>query len=203
MNSNITNVKLADIADLDIPDPIIFLISYILPPIAFLGIFFNIMILLFLPQNSVLLSKTTKTYYITIAIGDLLSIFSFNILWVFFHDSLSYITSGAFSIELVASSLGCKILYNSWANAEALANYTAIAMSIEQIIALYFPLKARAFLSKKLTLLLIVLCVLPIWLTLTTINLRVDLIQTPGLGPDGDSCGYNVKDDWFLISTYT
>ncbi len=203
MISNLSDHKIVDAIDLDVPPQIAFLIAYVLPVFAFIGVTFNILILIFLPRNSVLLSQTTKTYYLIIALGDLSSILSFNICLVFLDESLSYLTNDEFSIDLTDSELGCKIIYNAWTNSESLANYTAIAMAIEQIIALYFPLKARVILNKKITFLLIISCVSPIWVILTIVNLRVVVIDTPGLGQDGQYCGYTIKDQWFLISTYT
>ena len=57
-----------------------------------------------------------------------------------------------------------------WELFECYSNYAVVAMMAERCIVVFFPLQAKIFLTRRFTIALLCLCILPIWLALIPVS---------------------------------
>ena len=108
------------------------------PLLIIIGLTGNILVLVVMPKQGVLASKSAKFYYITMAIANFLDIIVGWFIRSFLSETLSMYTNGAFTIDLYKySTWSCKMVFGIWTWLEILANYTLVAMGIERIIAVW------------------------------------------------------------------
>lgn len=155
-----------------------------------LGIFGNAIILIIMPKKVVKVAPMMKFYYCSIALGDFVLILVGWLLWVILADTLYVLTDGEFAINLVNwNAYTCKGMVFGWVTAEIYSNYAVSAMTIERLIALYFPLKAKAIITKKFSITILVLLLIPPMCALVPLIPIVSNIEyEPGASASGQHC---------------
>ena len=130
----------------------ILVFMFVIPIFVFLGIFSNIAILFTIFTGRAHWSKTSKFYYGFIAFGDLL-VCCKTLLLRFLCESLWLYSGGStyFCFDSF-SDVTCKLLLTLNLVAEVISNNSLLAMSIERLVAMMNPLRARRILNKKFTL---------------------------------------------------
>ena len=127
-----------------------------------MGALGNIWIIFVLTLGHVRISKTTKVYYLLIAVSDLSTVLS-HLFWAILCDSLWILTNGRLFLCLDISSLFSCILMKIWYNlSELSSNYALVALSIERCIAICWPLKSKQILNQKFTYYLLFICIVPV-----------------------------------------
>ena len=144
-------------------------------------------------MKSVKLSSTMKFYYISIAIADFIDLLV-NLLWIGLTDSLNVITNFQFSINIASQNdFNCKVFGSLWILSETYSNYSVIALSIERMVAIYFPFKSKLILNKKFTFFIYSITVFPVSLALAVPGaLIAKVAYIPGISSTGYDCSsYN------------
>ena len=131
------------------------------PIFSLLGLVGNSWILLILAFGEINISKRTKFYYWILAVADL-SISVCNFAWGELCYSLWIWTAGNvyFCIDAI-SSVTCSIMNLWYYESELISNYLLVALSIERMIAVCWPLKAKFILTKKFTFNLLFFLIVP------------------------------------------
>ena len=142
---------------------------YIAPYISIFGLLSNIMIILILPSKSIQINSISRMFYLAIAIGDIGNLIFWHIR-EFFTKGLSILSSGEIYLNIYSDPI-CKLLLSLDYLFFPLSQYGLLAFSIERVLALYFPLKHKLFMTPKKAVLLRVGCVGPIWIILTPISI--------------------------------
>ena len=136
--------------------------QFLYPLVDICGILGNSWILFTLMFGKVKISKTTKLYYLIIGISDLFIVTN-NFVWCDICDSLLLWTNGNLGYCWDTVSITSCIIFNLWYYlAETTSNYSLVALSIERLIAVCYPLKAKSILTRKFTLYLLFFLVVPL-----------------------------------------
>ena len=103
-------------------------------------------------RKDVNISKVAKLYYVILAFADWMVCMK-NFLWDVLCDTLWILTDGKYSFCIdTLSNVSC-IVMNLWYYfSENISVYTLASLSIERLIAVSFPLKAKLILDLKFTL---------------------------------------------------
>ena len=142
--------------DYSIPEYSIIYNKFIHPFFDILGIIGNVWILFTLGLGNVRISRTTKLYYIIIGVSDL-SIITCSFIWLELCDALWIWTKGEIYFCIDILSLFTCIVMNLWYYlSEFVSNYTLVALSLERLIAICWPLRAKAILTKAFTIYLLI-----------------------------------------------
>ena len=143
-----------------------------------------------MPNKKARIGGSQKFYYITFAIADFIDVFNSWFLWVFLSDSLYMWTEGKFTINVVtSSSFACKAMIVVWTVSEIYSDYAVTAFTIERLIALFFPLKSKAILTMKFSIILVAIIVIPMWLSIVPlIPFVANLMYNPGTSATGMHC---------------
>ena len=108
------------------------------PVLIMIGLIGNSLVLVIMPNQAVLASKSAKFYYIIIALANFFDIIFGWLIRTFLSETLALYTTGSFSLTLYKyTTWSCKILFGIWTWFEILADYTLVAMGIERIIAVW------------------------------------------------------------------
>ena len=160
------------------------------PIVISIGLIGNLLIIVTMPRKSVTIAPTIKFYYLAIAIADFIDIINSWFLWVILSDTLNILTGGQYSIDLVTmNDFTCKVMVLVWAISEIFSDYALTAMTIEMLVALYLPLKSKTILTKKFTILLLSITILPMWAAVLPFVPFVSNIQNnPGSSATGQHC---------------
>ena len=160
------------------------------PIVITIGLIGNLIVMVVMPRKSVKVAATLKFYYVSIAIADFIDIFNSWFLWVILSDTLYLVSGERFSVNLVTlHSFTCKGMVLVWAISEVYSDYSVTAMTIERLIALYFPLKSKAILTGKFTLIMLLITVLPMWAAIVPfIPMVSNIMYNPGTSATGVHC---------------
>ena len=155
------------------------LMTYFEPTVAFIVIFWNIITIIYFAPSSVSkhLGKSTRMYYIVIAVGDIVSLAAFRIVVSLFGYGFLYITKGKIDLQFDRlNDYTCKVFYYIFNFTEQMSSYALVLFSLERLFIVHFPLKARAALSYKKTCIInfIVLMLLALFDVHLLISLRVE-----------------------------
>ena len=165
-----------------------FLMAFVNPTMVVIGIIGNFIIIALFPLKKVHANESAKLYCMVIAVGDIGTLLLKH-LREFITIGLFFISSGKFYIDLFYPIL-CKILNCSFMVFLVVSMYTVMAFSIERSIAVFWPLKYRAYMTRKATIILLALCVCPPLIILQPLCLStMDILKTrpgqlPNCGPD-------------------
>ena len=173
------------------------------PAIVAIGLIGNALIICIMPRTKVQICRSTKLYYLIIAIADMANLINSWVIWTFLDESLYLLTNGKFNLPLAKSgNIQCKAIYTIWVITEDVSNYTEIALAIERIIAITIPLKSKYFLGMKFSLFLILICTIPpILFTVPLTFLVVGITNAPGLAITNSICEKDASHP--LIQEYT
>ena len=135
--------------------------QFIHPIIVLFGIAGNIWILFTLIFGRVKISKTTNFYYLILGFSDL-CIVTNTFVWGDICDGLWLWTNGKFYFCFDSlSDLSC-IIMNLWYYlSEIISNYSLVALSIERLIAVCYPLRAKSILTREFTFYLLIFLLAP------------------------------------------
>ena len=135
--------------------------QFIHPFFSIFGIIGNIWILFTLGLGKVPISTTTKFYYLLIGVGDL-SLIICHFFWAGLCDTLWIWSKGKFFLCLdIFSPFSCVIMRLWYYLSEFLSNYTLVAFSIERLIAVCWPFRAKTMLTKTFTIYLLLFLNVP------------------------------------------
>ena len=175
------------------PNEAISVIHFLHPPITIFGIIMNTWTTLTLISGKVKISPTTRIYYLVISIADLnIVVCSFFVIVT--CESVAAWTNGRASFCPNIMSLFTCIIMLLWIIlAEFVSNYALVALSIERLIAVYWPLRAKVILTKKFTYYLLFFILGPVSLyTAILISFGAVIVPTPGpLSPSSCSIDNN------------
>ena len=76
-----------------------------------------------------------------------------------------------------SSNTTCNIMMTVWEVCEIYSNYAVVAMMLERCVVVFFPLHAKRYITKRFTVGLLCLCVLPMLLTLVPASVLVTGVQ--------------------------
>ena len=76
-----------------------------------------------------------------------------------------------------SSDTACTIMMTVWEVCELYSNYAVVAMMIELCVVVFFPLLAKRYITKRFTVGLLCLCVVPVMLTLVPASVLVTGVQ--------------------------
>ncbi|XP_064623706.1 growth hormone secretagogue receptor type 1-like [Lineus longissimus] len=128
-----------------------------------LGVVGNIIsLIIFIRQRKK--DSASAIYLGCLAVTDLGNLISGIIFWA--HQSLYYMSFGAYNIPYAYTDLGCKILCYAWYNFMFLSGWIIIAFSVERMIAVVFPLNVSTVVTsrrRKLVLVGLLFASLAIW----------------------------------------
>ena len=179
----------ADNTSIFIPIPFYtrFFTGFLHPFISLCGISGNIWILFTLIFGRVKISKRTKFYYLIIGVGDLCNVINSSV-WGDICDGLGQWTNQNFYYCFDAkSNLSC-IFMNLWYYlSEIVSNYSLVALSIERLVAVCYPLKAKSILTRKFTCYLLIFLLAP-FLLLYSILLPLSSRVIPYLNTENFIC---------------
>ena len=125
-------------------------IGYLHPPIVFIGLLSNLIVLIVLPKMKDSLSDKSRLQYSCLAGFNFMTLLTFHFLQVFLGDGLFFATNG--EIHLYIEKMGriaCKLCWFSWFLCMALANYCYVEFCIERAISVSAPFKAIHILTPK------------------------------------------------------
>ena len=115
-----------------------FFLLYIEPIVIVIGLIGNSLVIIVMPQQSVVAAKSAKFYYNLLAISNLLDITFGWVIISLISQILALYTNEQVNIRTdTYSTVSCKVLYGVWISFEVLANYVVVAMGIERIIAVW------------------------------------------------------------------
>lgn len=125
------------------------------------GLLFNALILLVFGISPLGTTKTTRVFYLAMAYGELGTVL-FKDAWYFFADlGIPFITGGFNPLGVINGMGGigngspiwmCGLQVFMWYSHEMFANYIFVVFELERVIAVYSPLSARHFFTKKIAL---------------------------------------------------
>ena len=156
---------------------------YFAPIFSLIGICANIFILKIMIINEATIKIRPRMYFISFALGDLGSI----ILWnckEFIVTGLWITSSGGFNIPLYSPGM-CKLVVGLFHLFAILAIYSIIAMNCDLVMALYWPLKHKIFMTPQRSSYLLLSFVALTWaiqipLTLlTTTSIKIPTLPFP------------------------
>ena len=111
---------------------------YIEPIVIAIGLIGNCLVIIVMPQPSVVAAKSAKFYYNLLTISNLLDITFGWLLTSLISQILGLYTNEQVNIRTdTYSTVSCKVLYGVWVTLEVLADYVVVAMGIERIIAVW------------------------------------------------------------------
>ena len=153
-----------------------YIIAIMNPTLAILGTIGNVIIIFFLPKKKIKMNDSSKFYCVTIAIGDLGALLFYHVR-EFVSVGLWFITSGRYYFHYF-NQISCKFYSIVYFIFFTISLYTVIAFSIERNIALYWPLKYRAYVAKNVAIVLLCICCSPPLLFLVPLgSLSINSIQ--------------------------
>ena len=153
------------------------------PIFIMIGLIGNAIIIIIMPRKEIKVGKSPRFYYISVAVADFINIFNSWFLWAFFKDSLYMWTDGKYSINIAISHIiSCRTITTIWVFSEIYSDYSVLALSIERVIALFNPLKAKSILTRKIRFLILVVILMPAWLlTVPFVPFVMNIIYAPGI----------------------
>ena len=161
---NLDNNDTLVLSEFHIPIYSLVFAQFFHPLVDLFGIIGNIWILVTLAFGRVSISHATKFYYSIIGLSDL-SIVLCNFLWTDLCDALWIWTEGKTYFCFDILSLFSCIITNLWGFlSELVSNYALVALSIERLIAVCFPFRAKSILNRKFTLYLLLILIGPSFL---------------------------------------
>ena len=165
-------------------------IGYLHPPIVFVGLITNLMVLVILPKMTNTLSNKSRFQYMCLAGFNFLTLMTFHFLQVFLGDGLFFASNGKFYFYLEKTgTISCKLCWFSWFLCMALANYCYVEFCIERTIGVSAPLKAINILTKKVRIMiwLTIVIVPSLFIALFAAYVKEILINSRAV--DGITCG--------------
>ena len=163
------NTSSVSIYEKNVPLYMIIFSQFVNPVFTFCGIIGNSWILYTLLFQNVRISKTTKLYYCIIGVGDL-SFETAGLMWGVVCDSLWIWSGGTLSFCFDSLSLlSCTVIRLWYYLSDLVSNYSLVALSIERLIAVCWPLHAKSILTRKVTFLLLFSLLIPAFVYYTII----------------------------------
>ena len=126
--------------------------SYVLPVICAFGLVANLGIIYVYarPAAGRECGRSTRLYYLVISIADEVNLLFQHTLISFLDFGLGYLTGGSFYWPIARTSdFTCKLWEYVWPWSEQVAGYTMVIFSLERFSAVWFPLKAKTWLSPR------------------------------------------------------
>lgn len=126
--------------------------SYVLPFICSFGLVANLGIVYAYarPAAGRECGRSTRVYYLVIGIADEVNLLFQHTIISFLDFGLGYLTGGSFNWPIARTSdFTCKLWEYIWPWSEQIAGYTMVIFSLERFLAVWFPLKAKGFLSPR------------------------------------------------------
>lgn len=85
----------------------------------------------------------------------------------------------------------CATVLSIWLSLEIISDYAVVAMMIERCVVVFFPLKAKAFVNPRFSIILLCICIVPFWLALVPVSLFILGVQAGSMwSPSGLFCGW-------------
>ena len=126
--------------------------SYVLPVICAFGLVANLGIIYVYarPAAGCECGGSTRLYYLVIGIADELNLLFQHTLISFLDFGLGYLTGGSFYWPIARTSdFTCKLWEYIWPWSEQIAGNTMVIFSLKRFSAVWFPLKAKSWLSPR------------------------------------------------------
>lgn len=126
--------------------------SYVLPLICAFGLVANLGIIYAYarPAAGRECGRSTRLYYLVIGIADEVNLLFQHTFISFLDFGLGYLTGGSFYWPIARESdFTCKLWEYIWPWSEQMAGYTMCIFSLERFAAVWFPLRAKAWLSPR------------------------------------------------------
>ena len=125
------------------------------------------------------LSKSVRFYYIVYAISELLLVDGFFFTGDFLEVGIAYLVSDGkfFPILTVDGTVwSCKLLLSLWLGSDCVAGFTLVCLGFERIIAVTWPLRAKAILTLRFSVIIEATLILlsAIYLPLVVITYTID-----------------------------
>jgi hypothetical protein len=136
---------------------------YLLLPALPISILMNTIIVIIFVGSPLRTSKTTRFYYVVIAICEILTVLSKEFLYFFVGNGI-FVVGEPSIVRIWEQYDWCYSVYCLWFMNETIANNAIVALAAERVIALYYPFKARNASLKRASLgmafvFLVVLCI--------------------------------------------
>lgn len=92
----------------------------------------------------------------------------------------------------------CTFFIIIYTTLECISDYAHIAMMIERCVVIFFPLRAKGLVNRRFTIILLCVCIIPMWLAYTPTLFFICQVN-PDLGSfNGKACGFNQNHVFFM-----
>lgn len=135
------------------------LLFYVQPAIAVAAMLLNVIILVVMSFRSVTVSPMAKMYYCACALGTLP--IAFKIFAVFMIQFTCHVQIGALCTFLKSNAYFWKYTMTAWLSGEVLSNGSLMLLSVERLVAIALPHRARNCLLLRTNLVLLLLTTAP------------------------------------------
>jgi hypothetical protein len=93
-------------------------------------------------------AKSSRVYYVALAIADLIALMGFHFFVFFLDDDLRYLSANTVYVAIESNNPLCKYMQASIYFAEHADNWLYVVLCAERLVAVKFPIKARTLFSQ-------------------------------------------------------